>query len=134
MRRTIGAAAVTCLLSAALVGCGGDDEPTVCSAADELQASVDDIKDMNVSSSSGVDELELELEEIEAGLANVKTEAEQEFSTQLEAVDTAFRTLVSSVDAATADPSTGAVAAVGTSASTFSSALQTLIDDVQSTC
>ena len=41
---------------------------------------------------------------------------------------------VSSVDAATADPSAETLAAVGTAVGPFTSAVETLINDVQDTC
>jgi len=133
MRPTIGVAAVTFVLGAALVGCG-DDEPVVCGSVDALQSSVDDLKDIDVSSSSGVSELESGLSGVESDLADVKSEAEAEFSSQLDAVDSALTTLKSDVDAATTNPTAPAVAEVGSAASAFITALDTLIGDVQGTC
>jgi len=133
MRLTIGAIATTLLLGAALVGCG-DDEPAVCGSVDELQTSVDNVKDIDVSSSSGVSELESGLADVESNLADVKSEAEAEFSSQLDAVDSALATLKADVDAATTNPTAPAVSEVSSAASAFIAALDTLISDVQGTC
>ncbi|HYJ66739.1 MAG TPA: hypothetical protein VEX15_03675 [Nocardioidaceae bacterium] len=133
MRLTIGVAAATLLLGAALVGCGGD-EPAVCGAADDLKTSVDNFKDIDVTSSSGVTDLENGLSDVESDLADVKSDAESEFSSQIDAVDSALTTLKSSVDTATTNPTAPAVAEVGSAASAFTTALDTLVSDVQGTC
>ena len=133
MRLAIGAAVGTLLLGAALAGCG-DDTPAVCNSVDNLQTSVDNIKDIDVTSSTGVEDLQSGLTTVESDLADVKTDAESEFSPQIDAVDTAFAKVKTSVDAAKADPTPKTLASVSSAVSAFNAALQTLTSDVQSTC
>jgi hypothetical protein len=131
--RLAGVATVTLLLVATLVGCS-DDKPAVCSSVDNLKTSVDDVKNIDVTSSSAASDLESGLTTIKSDLADVKTDAKSQFSSQLDAVDSALATLTTRVDAAKADPSANTLAAVGAAVAPFNSAVQTLISDVQSTC
>jgi hypothetical protein len=131
--RLIGVAAVTVLLGATLVGCS-DDKPAVCSSVDNLKTSVDDVKNIDVTSSGAASDLESGLTTIKSDLADVKTDAKSQYASQLDAVDSALATLTTSVDAAKAHPSADTMAAVGAAVAPFNSAVQTLISDVQSTC
>jgi hypothetical protein len=121
------------LLGAGLVGCS-DDKPAVCSSVDDLQTSVHNLEDIDVTSSSAVSDLEGGLATIESDLATVKTDAKSEFSSQIDAVDTSYTVLRTSVEAAKANPSTDTLAVVGTAASAFDTAVDTLASDVESTC
>ena len=121
------------VLSASLVGCG-EDKPAVCGSVDNLKTSVNDLKDIDVTSSSAVSDLESGLTTIRADLDDVKTDAKSEFSPQIEAVDTSYAAVKTSVDAAKADPSATTLAAAGTAVSAFGTDVETLISDIQSTC
>ena len=131
--RLLGVATVALLLGVTLVGCS-DDKPAVCSSVDNLKTSVDDVKNIDVSSSSAASDLESGLATIKSDIADVKADAKSEFSSQLDAVDSAFATLTTSVDAATADPTATTLAAVGAAVDPFLTAVQNLADDVKSTC
>lgn len=126
-------AMTTLLLGAALVGCS-DDKPAVCDSVDTLKSSIEDVKNIDVTSSSAVSDLESRLNTIKSDLDAVKTDAKSEYASQVDAVESAFTTLTTSVDAAKADPSATTLAAVGAAVSPFTTAVQTLSDDVQSTC
>jgi hypothetical protein len=131
--RLAGVATVTLLLGATLVGCS-DDKPAVCSSVDNLKTSVDDVTNIDVTSSGAASDLESGITTVKSDLADVKTDAKSQFSSQLDAVDSALATLTTRVDAAKADPSASTLAAVGAAVAPFKSAVQTLISDVQSTC
>jgi hypothetical protein len=133
MRLTFAAAVVTLLLGATLVGCGGG-KPAVCSSVDNLKTSIDNIKDIDLHSSSAVNDLQSGLKTIEGDIAKVKTDAKSEFSSQIDAVDAALATVKTSVDAAKAAASATTLAAVAAAVSPFEAALETLISDVKSTC
>jgi hypothetical protein len=124
---------VALLLGVTLVGCS-DDKPAVCSSVDNLKTSVDDVENIDVTSSSAASDLESGLTTIKSDLADVKTDAKSQYASQLDAVDSALATLTKRVDAAKADPSADTLAAVGAAVAPFNSAVQTLISDVESTC
>ena len=123
---------VTLMLGASLVGCGSD-QPAVCGAVDTLQTSVDNLKDVNVTS-NGLSALESQLTTIKGDVADVKADAKTEFSGQITAVDTTYAALKSSADAAKSDPSLTTLAAVGAAVTAFAADVKTLVDDVKSTC
>ena len=131
--RLTGLATVTVLLGATLVGCS-DDQPAVCSSVDNLKTSVDDVTNIDLTSSSAASDLESGLTTIKSDLADVKTDAKSQFAPQLDAVDSALATLTTSVQAAKTDPSADTLAAVEAAVAPFNNAVQTLISDVQSTC
>ena len=133
MKRFLTVAAATLLLTASIAACS-NDKPAVCTSVDSLKSSVDDLKNVDVTSSGAVGDLQTALSSVEDNLADVKSDAKSEFSTQIDAVDTAVASLKTSIDSATTDPSAANVAAVAAAAPTATTALQTLISDVQSTC
>lgn len=129
------AAAVTAtlLLGAALVGCS-DDKPAVCDSVDNLKTSVEDVQNIDITASSAVSDLESGLNTIKSDLATVKTDAKSQYASQIDAVNSAFTTLTTSIDAAKADATGTTLAAVGAAVAPFTTAVQTLFDDIQSTC
>ena len=134
MRRKLALSAATvAMLSAALVACG-DDTPAVCSSADQLKSSVDKVKDIDVMETNGIDELTSQLETIDGDLDQLTNDAKSEFSSQVDSVAATFEALMTSVQAATTDPSADTLAAAATAWSAFSTSVKTLISDVQSTC
>ena len=134
MRRKLALTAATVvMLSASLVACG-DDTPAVCGSANQLKSSVEEVKDIDVTETNGIDELKSQLETIDGDLDQLTNDAKQEFSSQVDAVTTTFEALKASVQAATADPSADTLAAAATAWSAFSTSVKTLISDVQSTC
>ena len=126
-------AASLVMSSAALVACG-DDEPAVCGSAEQLQSSFDDLKDIDLTETNGLDEFKSELETIDGDLNQLANDAKSEFSSQVDAVTSSFEALGASVQAATADPTADTLAVAKTAMSEFSTAVQALISDVESTC
>jgi hypothetical protein len=122
------------MLGGILVGCSDDDKPAVCSSVNDLATSVDDVKSVDFTASGALAELQSGLTTIRADLANVKTEAKSEFADEISAVDSAFTTFTTSVDAAKADPTAATLGSVATAVAPFTTAVETLINDVKSTC
>jgi hypothetical protein len=132
-RKLVMTAATFVMLSASLVACG-EDTPAVCSSAEQLQSSVDKLKDIDVTETNGLDEFKSQLETIGGDLDQLTNDARSEFSSQVDAVTTTYVALETSVQAATADPSADTLAAAATALSAFSTDVQALISDVESTC
>ena len=132
-RKLVLTAATFVMLSASLVACG-DDTPAVCGSAEQLQSSVDELKDIDVTETNGLDEFKSQVETIDGDLDQLTNDAKSEFSSQVDAVATTFEALEASVQAATADPSADTLAAAVTALSAFSTDVQALISDVESTC
>ena len=133
MKPTLAAAAATLLLGAALAGCS-KDTPAVCTSVDNLSTAVDNLKNVDVTASGGVSDLQTAFTTVQNDVATVKTDAKSQFSSQIDAADSALTTLKTSIDAATANPSAATLAAVVAAAPTAETALQTLVSDVKSTC
>jgi len=131
--RLTAAVTTTLLLGAVLVGCS-DDKPAVCGSVDDLKTSVGNVKNIDLTASGAVSDLESSLTTIKSDLATVKTDAKSQYSTQIDAVDTAFTQLTTAADAAKADPTGTTLAAVVAAVPPFTSAVQKLADDVTSTC
>ncbi len=127
-------ALVSILLGASLVGCGGKDKPAVCGSVDTLKSSITDLKSIDITSSGAVSSLQSQLTTVKSDFDQVKTDAKSQFSTQIEAVDGAYSTLVSTADTAKSSPSAANLAALAAAATTMLTDLQTLVSDVQKTC
>jgi ABC-type oligopeptide transport system substrate-binding subunit len=127
------AAATFVMLCASLAACS-EDKPAVCDSVDSLKSSVDDLKDIDVTESGALSELQNGLADIDGELAQVKSDAESKFSSQIDAISTAYDALKTAVQAAVADPSAASLAAAGSAWTGFSTDVKALIDDVQSTC
>jgi hypothetical protein len=135
--RSLAFAIVALLLGASLVGCGedgGSDAPAVCGSVDTLKTSVEKLKDIDVTSSGAVSELESGLTGIRSDLSDVKADAKAEFSSQIAATETSYEALKTSVEAAKADLSVATIAAAGSAVSSFGTAVDKLISDIEATC
>jgi len=135
MMKPVSLTAVSLLLGASLVACGGgNDKPAVCDSVDTLKGSISDLKDIDITSSGAVSSLETGLATVKTDFDALKTDAKSEFSPQIQAVDSAYTVLQSSAEAAKSEPSAASIAAVAAAAATFASNVQTLVQDVQATC
>jgi hypothetical protein len=125
---------VSLLLGASLVACGGKDKPAVCSSVDTLKGSIGDLKNIDITSAGAVSALQSELTTVKGDFDAVKADAKSQFSTQIDAVDSAYTTLVATANTAKSSPSAANLAALVAAASTMYNDLQTLVTDVQATC
>jgi hypothetical protein len=123
----------TLALGASLAACS-EDEPAVCGSVDSLKASVDDVRGIDVTSSTALSDLESGLKAVGSDLSDVRGDAKAEFSAEVDTVQASYDALTASVDAAMTSASTATLGAAGTALSTFGTDVQTLITDVQGTC
>ncbi len=127
-------AVTTLLLALSLTACGGEEEPAVCNSSKDLKASVEDVKKIKVDSGTALADLQSALKAIETDFTAVKKDAENEFSDQLNAVETGFAALKTSVQTAAASTSAETLATAAAAISAFGSTVKTLVNDVQKTC
>jgi hypothetical protein len=132
--RALSLTVASLLLGASLVACGGNDKPAVCSSVDSLKGSITDLKDIDITSSGAVSSLQTQLTTVKSNFDAVKTDAKSQFSTQINAVDSAYTTLVSTANTAKSSPSASNLATLAAAATAMYTALQTLVSDVQATC
>ncbi|WP_329482826.1 hypothetical protein OG555_11605 [Kribbella sp. NBC_01484] len=133
MRSPIVSAAVALVLGASLVGCS-NNQAAVCGSVDKFKTSVDDVKKVDVTSSTGVSDLQNALATVETNLAQVKTDAKSDFSSQLGAVDTSLNTLKTSLTTAKSDPSGASLTAAAAATRAFGGAVDALTTSIKSTC
>ena len=126
------------LLGTLLVGCGGgdggSDTPAVCGSVDSLKSSVDKVKDIDITSSGAISELQSGLTGIRSDLTDVKTDAKSEFASQIDTAEQSYGTLKTSVEAAKGDVSAATLAATVSALSAFRTDVTELVQDIKSTC
>ncbi|BFU43239.1 hypothetical protein [Krasilnikovia sp. MM14-A1004] len=123
--------------SAALVllgaGACGTDSPAVCDSLDQVQNSIDHVKDTNVSE-NGLTQLKTNLQALQTELQRLKTDAKSQFTAQLTAVQTAADQLKASVASAKTTPSAATLGNVRTAVAGLGTSLQQLGDSMAGTC
>ena len=128
-------AAVTALslvvLGAGLAACGG--QPAVCDDMDSLNASVQKLKDANISD-NGLSAVKTDLSNVESDLKQLKADASAQYSSQIDDVRTQAASLQSSIRAAAAAPSVDALAQVVDGVKAVGAAIGDLGDAVSSSC
>jgi len=131
--RALRAIPASVLVLVALSACSGDETPAVCTDVDAVKDSVSALTDVKVEQGALTD-LQDKLATVKQDVAKLKSDAKSEFSTQLDAVDSATSTFTSTLDAAVADPSVGTVGAVGPALESLGTALTDLESAVEKTC
>jgi hypothetical protein len=126
------AAALVATVVVALASCG-EDKPAICGQVDELRSSIDNLRQVDIRE-SGLNSLTAAVENVEAELRQVGTEAESEYKPQVDSVKAAASQLSSSVSAAVAAPTAASLAAVGTAVRSVDAAFQSLQDAVADSC
>ncbi len=126
MRRLILIVALAAALAVA-AGCSGEESAT-CENLGDLQASVEDLREIEPAEGA-LDEVQQSLDEIEAEIAATRDAAEEELRPELDAFETAVRTLVADVEAAVADGlSRSSLSALAASVSSAAAAFETLVE------
>jgi hypothetical protein len=120
------------LTALALTSCAGD-KPAVCTQADELRTSVQNLKDVNLSE-NGVGALSAAMGQVRVEFEQFRTAAGSQFQAQIDAVKAAADQLEASVAAAKAEPNAALLGAVGTSLGGLETAARSLQDAVAGTC
>ncbi len=100
----------TLALSASLAACS-EEQPAVCGSVDNLEASVDDVQQIDVAAAADLTELQSGLAAIESDLADVKADAAAEFASQIDSVEASYDALVSSIESATTSVSADSLTA-----------------------
>ena len=126
------AAAAPFLLVLSLAGCG-DSKPAVCSDLDALRASVENLKDVNISE-NGMTAFTSGLSQIGGDLDQLGADAKSQYQSEVAAVRQALDTLGSSVNSAVADPGPTSFAAVRTAVAGVGDSLSGLDSAVSGTC
>ena len=143
----IPAAAVVVVLGLGglVAGCGGDDsggkaggdatpdKPAVCDSVGALKSAAADLKDMSIKD-DGVGAIQDQVAKVQSAFAGVKTDATDQFGTQVDTVDTALAGLKDAVSAAVDKPGLSTLADVGTGVRTVTDDVTSLVDDVEGTC
>jgi outer membrane murein-binding lipoprotein Lpp len=126
-------AVVALLMSLSLAGCS-EETPAVCTSVDDLRASVQSVRDVDVTSSGGLGELEDAVAGVKSDLADVRDDAADEFSSQIDTVQAGIAELERSLRAAQDAVSPDTLRAAGSALRTLANQVQSLIDDIRATC
>ena len=127
-------AVTTLLLTVSLTACGGEEEPAICNSSSDLRTSVKDVKKIDIGSGTALADLKSAIKEIQGNLAAVKADAKSEYSDQVNAIESGYAVLKTSIQTATSSTSAATLATVGTAVSAFATDVEALINDVQKTC
>lgn len=109
-------------------GCGGD-ESELCQSLDDLQESVEGLRDIQLNESA-VDELRQAADEISDDINAVQEAAEEELGPELTNLETAARTLIGDAEAALAqgDLSSETLATLATAVGNAVNAYEALLE------
>jgi hypothetical protein len=130
-RRTAALAVV--LASLFPIAACGTDAPAVCSSVDDLSASIEHLGQLQLGE-NGRDQLQSQLATVRADLAQVRTDAKQQYGAQVATVTAAASTVRERFQAAKADPSPSTLQPLRTAVAELGSAVQTLSDAVAGSC
>jgi predicted trehalose synthase len=133
MQKTALGAIVALLMSLSLAACS-EETPAVCTSVDDLRASVQSVRDVDVTSSGGLGELEDAVAGMKSDLADVRDDAADEFSSQIDTVQAGIAELERSLRAAQDAVSPDTLRAAGSALRTLADQVRSLIDDIQATC
>ena len=124
------------LAIAALVaaGCGGDDEPAYCEDVADLQVSVDDVKNVELSESGALSTLQGELPQVRSDANAVVSSAKQDFPSQTSALKSSVSTLSTTIEQLPASPTAQQLAPLVQEISSVVTAAQALDSATSSAC
>ncbi|HET7489216.1 MAG TPA: hypothetical protein VFJ85_14895 [Acidimicrobiales bacterium] len=116
-----------------LAACSNDSKPAVCTDVDNIQKTVDDLK--NVKPEAGaLGNIQSELTTLKQQFGILRTDAKSQFQTETTALSASLDSLSSAVDAAKANPSLSTLAPVGTALAGVKDTGQSLVSAVKGTC
>jgi hypothetical protein len=132
--RTVAAAVVwLALVPVGLAGCGGGEPPAFCQDLDELAASMNALRETDVSAENA-DDVKTKLQAIGDDLDQLSDTAKVEFEPQITEVKTQAAELRTSFGAATAAPSEASVAAARRDVGELKNAFLDLEAALQASC
>jgi uncharacterized phage infection (PIP) family protein YhgE len=112
---------------------GGSARPAVCQTANDLKASLQDLKNVNVKE-NGTSAVSAQLTKIQQELQTLKTDAHGQYATQLDALSAAASGLSASLSAAGSHLNGTTVTALASSIASVVSAGTSLVTTVSNTC
>ena len=124
------------LTGAALVaaGCGGDDAPAYCENVADLQVSVDDVKNVQLSESGALSTLKTELTQVQSDANAVVSSAKQDFPSQTSALKSSVSKLSTTIEQLPASPTAQQLAPLAQDVSSVVTAAQDLDSATSSAC
>jgi len=122
-----------CLIGVYVLTACSDSKPAVCTDVDNLQESVQSLRDVTFSKGA-LSTISADISQIKAQLATTKADAKSEFSSELTQLSTALDTVSARFGAVKSDPTALTLAALATSVSAAGSATQALKSAVADTC
>jgi hypothetical protein len=120
-------------LMLAVSGCGGKDKPAVCTDVTNLESSISAVTKIKIDQGA-LTELKTKLAQVQTDAAQLKTDAQSQYATEISAVDAAATAVKTSVDAAIATPNATTLAAAVASLQQLKTALSGMQSAVKSTC
>jgi hypothetical protein len=132
LARRAGAALVALLVALPLTACG-TDSPAVCSSVDDLSTSIEQLGNVQLGE-NGRAELENQLAAVRADLAQVRTDAQEQFGDQVAAVSAAADIVRERYQGAKAEPSASTLQPLRTAIANLGSEARALQDAVAGTC
>ena len=124
------------LVIAALVGagCGGDDKPGYCENVADLQVSVDDVKNVQLSESGALSTLQSELPQVRSDANAVVSSAKEDFPSQTSALKSSVSKLSTTIEQLPASPTVQQLAPLAQEVSSVVTAAQDLESATSSAC
>jgi hypothetical protein len=132
LRKTITLAVAAPVVATALSGCGGD-KPAVCSSLDDMKSSVQTMSSVPLGDGV-VDAVRTGVGEMRTAVAQLKADADGEFSSEITAVSGTLSIAANAVTTASADPSASTVAQVAVAVKNVADAGRGLVGAVEDTC
>jgi hypothetical protein len=107
--------------------------PAVCSSTDSLQASMADLRDVQVVE-NGTAAAEDAVASVRTALDDVVQDAGSQYASQVDGLQASFESLQAAVGSAVATPSTATLSAVTASVTALANDVTGFADDIASTC
>ncbi|HEY3186441.1 MAG TPA: hypothetical protein VGJ70_03130 [Solirubrobacteraceae bacterium] len=131
--RRIAVIAVAAASIGATAGCGGSDKPGYCDDRDNLEQSVNGLKDINLSE-DGVKSVQTQVQKIETDARAFTQSAKSEFQPQSTALKSSLSALGTAVGEAVSSPSAQSLATVADDISKVGTAFNDLADATSQKC
>lgn len=133
LRRQAAAAAVAALAVASLAACGESAQATTCGHYDGVKSAIEDLRNVNLSE-NGMVALDSALAQVKTELELLRSDVKADLQPQVDAVRSSVTQLRSSVRGALTDPTSGSLAAVGTSVDQLRATVGNLRTAVSASC
>ena len=124
------------LAAAALVaaGCGGDDEPAYCSNVGDLQQSVDDLKNVQLTESGSLSSLQTAIQEVQSDADAAVSSAKEDFPNETSALKSSVSSLSTTINELPSSPTAQELAALAPDINSVVTAAKDLDSATSSAC